>query len=62
MGLAGVHADDALTCLWDRDVMFQIEAGKDADRNGERYLHARCIAKNGAIFGFKPSFERGNRQ
>lgn len=52
MGLAGVHADDALTCLWDRDVMFQIETGKDADRNGERYLYARCIAKNGAAYYF----------
>ena len=41
-----------LLFLRDRDVMFQIETGKDADRNGERYLYARCIAKNGAAYYF----------
>ena len=38
--------------LWDRDVMFQIETGKDTGRNGKRYLHARCIAKYGAAYYF----------
>ena len=48
--------------LWDRDVMFQIEAGKIQTEKGKDMHVVLQNMELCTIFLFKPNFERGKRQ